>query len=258
MSNQLTLDASVQTLAELPARRLLAAMMNPRLADRARSKAPPTRAGGSAQPPTIGDLLRSADTSMNAAGDVGLTVAFEKVRVLDAQAGGFDWGRGEIYVLTSILDGSGEQPDFKTRHFEGIHDGDPLPLGDGGMLVGMMKNPRWFVDLHMVVMESDSDIRELGASIEAARKQSGMSDAIKAVGAVAAFDPTMISKVVTVVDTFLVILSGILKANGDDHVATVHDFYLKHQGFGAGRHPKTGMQRFQDVEVAYKMDLTRL
>ena len=258
MADQLVLDGSVERLAEVPARRLLAAMMNPKLADRARSKAPPTRAGGANEPPTIGELLRAADASMNAAGDVGLTLAFEKVKVLDAQAGGFDWGRGEIYVITSILDGSGEQPDFKTRSFEGIHDGDPLPLGDGGMLVGMMKNPRWFVDMHMVVMESDSDIREIGTSIEQARKESGLSNAIKAVGAVAAFDPTMISKVVTVVDTFLVILSGILKANGDDHVATVHDFYLRHQGFGAGRHPRSGVQGFQDVEAAYKIDLTTL
>lgn len=64
----------------------------------------------------------------------------------------------------------------------------------------------------------------------------------------------MVTKVLAGVDAFLVILSGILSANGDDHIATIHDFYLKHQGFGAGRHPATGLQRFQDAEVAYKFD----
>jgi len=38
----------------------------------------------------------------------------------------------------------------------------------------------------------------------------------------------------------------------------VHDFYLKPQAFGRGRHPPRGLKRFQKVEVAYQIDLTKL
>jgi len=40
----------------------------------------------------------------------------------------------------------------------------------------------------------------------------------------------------------------------------VDAFYLKHQAFGGGRHPKDAgkLQRFQDAEVAYKFDLVKL
>jgi hypothetical protein len=251
-------NPAVKALQTVSARRLLAAMTNEKLRDRAKptaAHAVTTRDGAA---PSLNTLLRQAEEAVDTSGDLGLTVAFEHVRILDAEAGGFDWGRGEIYVITSVLDGSGSQPDFKTQLFEGIHDGDSLPLGDGGMLVGFLKNPRWFVDLHMVIMESDDDIRTLGTTIENARKQSGLGDLVKGIGSVAAFDPTMVTKVVTAVDAFLVILSGILSANGDDHIATIHDFYLKHQAFGAGRHPRGGLQRFQNAEVAYKFDLVQL
>lgn len=243
-------------LQEVSSRRLLAAMTKRVL----RARATPTQAAavGAAPSASLVTLIREADQAIDASGDLGLTVSFEQVKILDAQAGGFDWGRGEVYIATSILDGSGAQPDFKTQLFEGIHDGDSLPLGDGGILVGLLKNPRWFVDLHMVIMESDSDIRALGQAIDTARKQSGLADLVSAAAALAAFDPTMITKVVTAVDAFLVVLGGILAANGDDHIATVHDFYLKHQAFGAGRHPKDGLLRFQDAEVAYKIDLEKL
>lgn len=259
MSFQVPPAASL--LADVPARRLLASMINRPLRDRAKPKA---EAKGvieeaiGATPKSLSDLLRAAEEGMDQAGDVGLTVSFKEVLIRDAQAGGFDWGRGEVYVITSILDGSGKQPDFKTQVFEGIHDGDRLPLGPGGMLVGMLKNPRWFVDLHMIIMESDEDIRSIGKAIETARNDSGLKNAVSAVGALTAFDPTMISKVFSAVDAFMVILSGILGANGDDHIATVHDFYLKHQGFGSGRHPAKGLQQFQSADVAYQFDLTKI
>lgn len=265
MSFQVPPAASL--LAEVPARRLLASMINPALRRRAKPKpeavkvldsfAPEAKLE-SAAPQGISDLIRAADEGMDQAGDLGLTVSFKDVLIRDAEAEGLDWGRGEVYVITSILDGSGKQPEFKTQHFEGIRNGDRLPLGGGGMLVGMLKNPRWFVDVHMLVMESDDDIRSIGKAIETARKDSGLKDLVTTVGGLAAFDPTMVTKVTSAVDIFMGILSGILSSNGDDHIATVHDFYLKTQGFGSGRHPQSGRMNFQNVDVAYQIDLTQL
>jgi hypothetical protein len=267
---QAATNPAVKALSGVSGRRLLSAMSNKPLAARAalkdshlaefRNMAAELVPANRSASPSLVDLIRTAETAMDSAGNLGLTLSFKKVKILDAQAGGFDWGRGEIYVVTSMLDGSGRQPDFKTQLFEGIHDGDFLPLGSGGMLVGMLQNPRWFIDVHMMIMESDDDIRNIGTAIEKARKQSGLADAVQAIGGLAAFDPTMISKVVTTVNVFLSILGGILSENGDDHVATIHDFYLKHQAFGAGAHPAdvNKLLKFQDAEVSYKIDLVSI
>jgi hypothetical protein len=196
---------------------------------------------------------------MDQLGDIGLTISFDQMKVLDIKELGKSLGRkGTVYVITTVLDGSGKPFEYMTKSFEGIKDNDFLPLGDGGMLVASLKNPRWFLDVHMLVMESDSDIRDLGRLIDEARKESKLDDLMKSVGAIAQFDPSGISRVSSAVDLFLSILVSALKANKDDHIATIHDFYLKHQGFGRGRHPKQELRRFQDVEVAYNIDLTQL
>ena len=73
------------------------------------------------------------------------------------------------------------------------------------------------------------------------------------------FDPTKLSLAFQAVGVFLNVLVYLLKSNGDDHIATIHDFYLKHQGFGQGVHPKDGKPRkYQDVEAVYEIDLTEL
>ena len=53
-----------------------------------------------------------------------------------------------------------------------------------------------------------------------------LNDAIELAGKLAMFDPTGISQITTAVDIFLSGLSAALKANGDDHIATIHDFIL--------------------------------
>jgi hypothetical protein len=204
------------------------------------------------------EAVRAGEFAMDAQGDVGLTISLKEVLVHDNHDASFPNGPGEIYIVTSAIDGSGAQPDFKTALFEDIRDGARLPLGGGGMLVGIVKNPRWFIDVHTVVMESDSDIRKVGQAIEKARKDSGLTDLLDSIGKLAAFDPTRVTQVLSTVDLFLAVLSGILQQNSDDHVATIHDFYLKSQAFGAGRHPGTGVQRFQDVSAAYQIDLEKL
>ena len=254
-------DPAVKALRDESAGRLLSAMMRPKLKSRAKvPRGAAKRMGLAAKKQSVSQALASAKRAATKAKDVGLTVSFKKVRILDAKAGGLDWGRGEVFVFTSLLDGSGRTIQHQTRFFEGIHDGDYLPLGSGGMLVGAIENPRWFVDLHMVIGESDQDIRNIGKAVAKARKQSGISKAAKTIGALAKFDPTAVTKMVGAADLFLATLQAILTSNGDDHIATVHDFYLMHQGFGAGRHPKNPkkLQRFQDAQVSYQIDVVDL
>ena len=209
--------------------------------------------------PKIRDINRARE-EIDQVGDIGLTVKFEKIKTLITSEGILEWfgDTGEFYVITTIVDGSGGRFEYTTQFFQGIKRDEFFPLGTGGMLIGIIKNPRWFVDIHMIIMESDSDIRNMGKYIEDAKKEAKMDDILKFVGAAAAFDPTMVSQVVNGVNLFVTALTHILKANNDDHVGTIHDFYLKHQKFGEGRHPKQGLKRFQNVEAGYTIDLTAL
>jgi len=200
--------------------------------------------------------INAANAEMDRLRNVGLTASFEKIRLLTTSE--FFGDSGEFYVITTIVDGSGRLAEYKTQYFQGIKKGDFLPLGEGGLLVGFIERPRWFVDIHMVVMESDSDVRAVGKAIEEARKESKLDELLEMLKKAPVFDPLIITKVTAGIEVFLVLLSKILRENGDDHVATIHDFYLKHQAFGAGRHPAQGLQRFQDVEVAYRIELTEL
>jgi hypothetical protein len=185
----------------------------------------------------------------------GLTVSVKEVRIFDEHEG---WLRrkGEVYVLTAVIDGSGEQPTFTTKVFPEVRSGDLLSLDEGGMLVGLVKSPTWFVDFHLLIMESDSDIRELGETIAELQSSSGLSDAIKLIGEVGRFDPTGISQVTTAASLLLSGVAAAMRRNGDDHIGTVHNFYLAPQGYGEGRHPAQGRRRWGDAEVAYQIDVT--
>lgn len=236
-----------EKLSEVDAAALLRAMSSPRW-----TKDPKNL-------PKIKDISRARE-EIDQVGDVGLTVKFEKIKTLITSESILEWfgNTGEFYVITTILDGSGRKFDYTTQFFQELKRDDFFPLGTGGMLVGLIKNPRWFIDIHMLIMESDSDIRNMGKYIEDAKKETKLDDILKFVGTAATFDPTRITQVVNGVNLFLNALSYILQKNNDDHVATIHDFYLKHQKFGAGRRPKEGLKRFQNVEAAYTIDLTAL
>ena len=85
-----------------------------------------------------------------------------------------------------------------------------------------------------------------------------LDDVVAKVSARVPFVFSGVTDVTKAVDMFAAALAYLLKQNGDDHVATVHDFYLKPQAFGQGRHPARGLKTFQKVEVAYQIDLTKL
>jgi len=206
--------------------------------------------------------LNSSIDEMDQVGDIGLTVKFNKIKTLITSEGKIpEWfgATGEFYIITTALDGSGNNFEFKTKYFQGIERGDFFPLGDGGMLISYLKNPKWFIDIHMIIMESDSDYRKIGESIEKAKKESKLDELVKFIGSLSAFDPTGVSKVITGIDLFTDVLAYFLKENGDDYVATIHDFYLKHQAFGIGTHPNDGsLKKYQNVEASYSIDLTKL
>ena len=192
----------------------------------------------------IVELFQKATTEMKKHPDI--LFSLNEVKVIKDH----DWGSGEIYLLSYVLDSNGVT-EYRSPLFQGIGDGDYLPLGEGGMLAHYKKNPGLFIDLHGVVMESDSDIRDLGKRIQEAKESVKFDEITQIASTLSAVDPTKITTIINGVNLFLDALVMILQKNNDDHVGTFHDFYLKQQGFGVGRHPKKGLKRCQDVELAY-------
>lgn len=161
---------------------------------------------------------------------------------------------GEIYIITTAIDGSGREFSYTTKYFENIREGDKLPLGPGGMLSLEIPNPKWFVDFHMIVMECDSDIRRIGEFIEEALEVSNIKSLLSSIRALSYFDVTKARDVVLGVDFFLQTLQKLLVKNKDDYMASFHDCYLKEQAFGNGMAVKNS---FRDVEIEYQIDLVK-
>src|SRR2546426_342528 len=142
--------------------------------------------------------IRAANEEMDRAGPLGLTVTFKQIKLLTSSEGllGKLFGkRGNFYIVTTVLDGSGKPFEYKTQLFEGIARGERLPLGDGGLLVSARSDPRWFIDLHMLVMESDSDQRQIGAAIAAARQEGMLDDVVAGAAPRVPFDFVGVSDV---------------------------------------------------------------
>lgn len=204
--------------------------------------------------------------TMGCVRDVGLTVNLKSMKMLAWGDYERDWyppfrkreEAAEYYIITTIMDGSGLRVEYQTALFQGIKKGNYLPLGDGGMLLGYLKNPKWFVDIHMLVMECDTDLNKVSKAISQAHRDSGLDEVLRELGDAISVDFSAMDKAYEAVKTFISMLTGFLKDNGDDYVATIHDFYLLEQHFGQGMHPKSGMKRYQDVEAAYEIQLTAL
>lgn len=193
---------------------------------------------------------------LRAQGTIGLTVQLNSVLIKDAHDRFLAGKTGEIYVVSWILTGNGTTAEFRSKQFTGIRSMENLPLGSGGMLLGYLTDPRWFVDMHAIVMESDSDIRGIGEAITKAKSESGWNELLKNLDTVGVLDPTKITQASNILSLTADLVAFFLRQNGDDHVGTIHDFFLESQAFGAGTYPEDGEKDFQDVAASYTIGLS--
>jgi hypothetical protein len=189
-------------------------------------------------------------------GTLGLTVALTDVTMLDAQPGPILGKAGEIYLVSWILTGNGRTAEFRSHRFPGVRKGEKLPLGESGMLLGYLTDPRWFADMHALVIESDADLRSIAEAVDRAKEEAGWAGMVQTLAAVEKFEAWVVARAVDVAGRLADLAVELLQKNGADHVATIHDFYLEHQAFGTGRHPGVGLARFQNVEAAYTFELS--
>ncbi|HXV87298.1 MAG TPA: hypothetical protein VD793_11385 [Gemmatimonadales bacterium] len=202
------------------------------------------------------EQARGEVNALRRKGRLGLTVSLADVTVRDVPEGLLRGRAGELYLVSWILSGNGRAAEFRSHRFPGIRAGERLPLGEGGMLLGFLEEPRWFVDLHALVMEADADLRTVAGTLDHAKKETGWSDMLQTLAALEKVDPGRLMDAANLIGRFADLVVTNLKQNGSDHMATIHDFYLEHQGFGAGRHPAEGTTPFQGVDAAYTIGVS--
>ncbi|MHA1848041.1 MAG: hypothetical protein ACTSXU_10380, partial [Promethearchaeota archaeon] len=113
----------------------------------------------------------------------------------------------------------------------------------------IIPNPEKFIEVHILIMESDDDIRRIGNIVDDILKDekflSLIDDAVNALEeiiknwnkVVINFNPYIATG-----KAIMKMLAIALKKNGDDEVATIHELFFDKQAFGLGRHPAKGMK----------------
>jgi hypothetical protein len=86
-------------------------------------------------PALLDELAAASDEEHERLSGNGLTLSLKEVWISDISESIFG-GTGEVYVLTSILDGTGSEPQFQTKEFTGVSWGERLHLGQGACSSG--------------------------------------------------------------------------------------------------------------------------
>jgi len=132
----------------------------------------------------------------------------------------------EPYIVSAAVDSTGKANpsiDFSFMPFPKIGQGGTVTmLGDGHLLYGP-KNPGDFVAISILIMESDSDIRELGNNLEKILKSKAVDLGI---GAIIAANLGY-SAILGSLKELTQLIAGFLKDNGDDELFRIEGSFLK-------------------------------
>ena len=90
----------------------------------------------------------------------------------------------EPYIVSFAVDQDGAQSaafDLNIMPFPNVREGDTVSFDGQGHIVYGPKNPGEFVIYSLLFMESDQDLRDIGATIEAIAKSEAANIAMKAI-----------------------------------------------------------------------------
>lgn len=199
---------------------------------------------------------RARDTLMSMALEPAITsilVRLKKVQILNIHEGWRDKA-GEIYLVTSVIDGLREEPIvLYVEPFSGIRENDFLDIGEPG--VAMYQNPPGklprFLDIRIQIVESDEKLREAGKVLTEISNDQDFKDNQKALSILATTPTPILSTVVGLADKVINIIGGILKMNRDDQICYyAATFTDKFDNLGVGQHRHT---KSNEVEFNYEI-----
>jgi len=146
---------------------------------------------------------------------------------LKKNADPFIFGKyNEPYIVSLAVDEQGSANpviDFNTMPFPKVKVGNTVSmLGDGHLLYGP-KNPGQYVALSVLIMESDSDMRNLGGKIE---EIVGSKAVELGIGAIIAANPGS-AAILGILKELTQLVAGELKNNKDDELFRTEGTFLR-------------------------------
>lgn len=146
---------------------------------------------------------------------------------LKKRGGGLFEGRySEPYIVSVAIDELGEADpslSFSFMPFPKVQAGQTVEmLGDGHLLYGP-RHPGSFVALSVLVMESDGDIRRLGAEIDAIVNSNA---ALLGLKAIVAANPGA-AGILAILKELVQFIAGVLQDDGDDELYRTEGTFLR-------------------------------
>ncbi len=163
-----------------------------------------------------------------------------EVILLDNFDGFFD-RRNEVQVLAVTVDSNQADPiRFSTlSSFVGIKKHQRLPIGDGGLMMyqSSPKSFPKFLHLNLLLVEDDSDTRDLGKTIGRVRETSEYKDILSAAQGLAGAANPAYSLALDIGNATIGLVSALLEQNSDDIIAYFTGTYsLAFDNLGVGKH----------------------
>lgn len=169
-----------------------------------------------------------------------LALRLRELIVLDNFDGIFEGifgGGNEIRLVSLVNDGTSKEPfKFEVGTFNGIKPKAPLPLGDKGLLLyyAEPENLPPFIDWRLLIVEDDSDVRDLGLMLKDLQKTQGYQDALGAV--LNLVNPT-VAAVVGLTNTVIGLVAHLMEQNRDDIISLFAATYTREfDNMGVGTH----------------------
>jgi hypothetical protein len=180
-------------------------------------------------------------------------IRLKQVRILNIHEPIFD-KTGEIYLVTSVADGSEEKPlSIKIETFSGIKRGDTLDIAEEGVSIYQSpsgKLPR-YLDIRLQIVESDKELRDAAEIEKAISEQQGFKDIQKLLTTLATAANPMLSTFIDLAGGVIPLIGKLLEMNKDDQICYyAATFTDKFDNLGVGLHSHT---KPNEVEFSYEI-----
>ncbi len=168
------------------------------------------------------------------------------VRVLNAH----DVGAGEVQVVSMLVDGLSKDPvSVRLEAWEQVEDGADLPILEPGISLYRHEGaPPPFLDWRLLIIESDSGVRDTGKLVAALGDHADWRALSTALRELLAPGNPVLAAVVIVTAELMKVVGSVLMANRDDQIAYLAVTYDRDlDSLGLGRH----VVRVGDAVVAW-------
>ena len=182
-----------------------------------------------------------------------ILVRLKKVQILNIHEPFYDKA-GEIYLVTSVIDGLVENPIvLNVKPFSGIKKDDFLDIGKPGVAIYQNppgKLPR-FLDIRIQIVESDERLRDAGKVLTEISNDQDFKDIQKVLSILATTATPMFGTVVGLANKVINVIGVTLKMNRDDQICYyAATFTDKFDNLGVGEHRHT---KPNEVEFSYEI-----